>query len=407
MRLDGVPGAKGLGMAERTSTLKSRSSRGTLLAPAAGLAVLVATLAFAAVGVPRASFPEYEIIDLGTLGGFSSAAWGVNNKGQVAGEADTPQGLRHAFLWDPATQEMIDLGTLPPTTQSAALDLNDQGQVTGISTSDGWPDKAFLWDNGELVDIGQPPSIISAYGINNAGQVVGAFLAAPNEYRAFLWEDGVLTAIPSTLGGPPDSFGRDVNNLGEVVGSAATESAARAFLWENGQMTDLGTLGGTNSAAYAVNDAGQVAGISQRTAADDSYYPFVWENGQMIELPPLYGLANWKPWGINNLGQVVGDPYFLYDPELGMIDVHDLLPAESGWSDLDVRDINDAGQMVGIGTHNGKRRAFRMTPVLPVIPASSIWTALSMALGVVVIGSVALRRGRFASGESTLTGDAR
>ena len=36
----------------------------------------------------------------------------INNNGQVAGLANTAEGYSHAFLWDPQTRTMTDLGTL-------------------------------------------------------------------------------------------------------------------------------------------------------------------------------------------------------------------------------------------------------------------------------------------------------
>jgi len=49
--------------------------------------------------------------DLGTLGGNSSAAYGINNTGQVVGEADLSSISTHAFLWT-ASAGMKDLGSL-------------------------------------------------------------------------------------------------------------------------------------------------------------------------------------------------------------------------------------------------------------------------------------------------------
>ena len=90
-----------------------------------------------------------EIIDLGTLpGGYESFAWGVNNLGQVAGDATNGtadpysyfyaqiSGISNgtqtrAFLWDKQSG-MQDLGTLGGPDAWAAF-VNDKGEVAGIS----------------------------------------------------------------------------------------------------------------------------------------------------------------------------------------------------------------------------------------------------------------------------------
>ena len=63
-------------------------------------------------------------------------------------------------------------------------------------------------------------------------------------------------------------------------------------------MTNLGTLGGTYSAAVGINSHGEIAGGSG-TAAGTSH-AFLWERGQMIDLGPSGAAA------INDHGDVVG-----------------------------------------------------------------------------------------------------
>ena len=47
---------------------------------------------------------------------------------------------------------------------------------------------------------------------------------------------------------------------------------------------DLGTLGGEESWAWAINNRGQVVGWSETT--DGDIHPFLWEKGEMTDLGP-------------------------------------------------------------------------------------------------------------------------
>lgn len=60
----------------------------------------------------------------------------------------------------------------------------------------------------------------------------------------------------------------------------------------------------------------------------------------------------------NSAGQ---DRAFLFD-STGMRDLNSLIPDTAGWTLVEARGINDAGQIVGYGRHNGQPRAFLLTP---------------------------------------------
>ena len=150
-----------------------------------------------AAGKPQA--PTYTIIDLGTLGGVSSYAQGINARGQVVGGSATTAGGFHAFLWEAGTG-MQDLGTLGRDF-SIASGINAQGQVVGYFTAADFSNHAFLWEAGtgmqDLGTLGGRHSVAS--GINARGQVVGYSTTAADEFggnidirprtlHAVLWE---------------------------------------------------------------------------------------------------------------------------------------------------------------------------------------------------------------------------
>ncbi len=95
-----------------------------------------------------------------------------------------------------------------------------------------------------------------------------------------------------TLGGE-ETNAEAVNNKGIVVGNSLTKSGVRhAFVWRDSKMTDLTPLGG-ESWAVSVNERGDIAGIAQTDGP--LYHPVVWRNGVLFRLddPNDIGFLEW------------------------------------------------------------------------------------------------------------------
>ncbi|MDP2311174.1 MAG: hypothetical protein Q8P18_34455 [Pseudomonadota bacterium] len=81
------------------------------------------------------------------------------------------------------------------------------------------------------------------------------------------------------------------------------------FLWvlaasaADYRVVELGTLGGRSAAAAAINERGQVAGVSSLEGPEQ--HAFVWENGQMRDLGTLGGRHSFA-WDISERGEIVG-----------------------------------------------------------------------------------------------------
>jgi probable HAF family extracellular repeat protein len=334
--------------------------------------------------------PEYTIIDLGTLGGTSSIATGINDLGEVVGYSSLPNLQDHAFLY--SAGQIKDLGTLGGG-NSAAFGINNSSEVVGDSeTTVSAELDASTYSNMSLSSL-LPNGI--ARGVNDSGQIVGDYSPPGSSgTHAFLFSSGSPSDL-GTLGGN-NSNAYAINAVGQVVGQSDvfTSAAQHAFLYSSGNIFDLGTLGGTNSSAYAINASGQIVGQSDG-AGDQNSDAFLYSNGTMHDLGDLGGgisLAN----GINASGQIVGYSYTISGESVihaftvfdgQMFDLNSLLPASSGWLLVDARAINNEGQIVGWGINPyGQHDAFLLSPT-EAIPEPAL-----PVLGILMSAALCLRR---------------
>lgn len=233
----------------------------------------------------------------------------------------------------PSAYSVIDLAPVSGSTYSSANAVNDTGNlVAGDSSNDGFVGAA-VWK------------------INAANQAT-------------------VVALPEIVARA--SSARDVNSVGQIVGFSdttltspdpANPNTVHAVLWQTNSggayvVTDLGAPPGLPySEANAINNAGQVVGFAVSSAA----------------------LPNFQQAG------------FVWDSVNGMRDLNSLLPAASGWQITNAYDINDSGQIVGNGLHDGVQRGFRFDLSTATIVDIGVLEGgiRSVAYGLNSLGSVA------------------
>jgi probable HAF family extracellular repeat protein len=436
-----------------------RTKRPILIAALVGMLVIPGQ-GFAAPQLQAAKYP-YVAIDLGTLGGPSSQNNVIVNGGTVLVQADTairdPDYLKagntdpylsRAALW--RNGKLTDLGALPGNNNSSVLFVNARGEAVGLSETGridpllGSPEVgAVVWKGGKIIrlpTLGGRESV--AGSINNRGQVVGFTTntvrdrfahglegGAPTgtQARAFLWTQAAGMTNLGTLGGPDsaassvnsrgqvdgDSFtsakinpitgiptkhpflwtrgrgmrdlgtlggtaaspsdGVNLNDRGEVVGQSKTsfDAAFHAFLWNGSKMLDLGTFGGTYSAANAINQAGDVVGFAQGTAYG-TCRAFLWRNGRKINLGVASGQSSSNALSVNARDQVVGIQCFNQDGsvppgawlwERGVLRNLNMLVAPSALRLTGANYIADNGDIAAVATlRNGHQHAVLLVP---------------------------------------------
>ncbi len=136
-------------------------------------------------------------------------------------------------------------------------------------------------------------------------------------------------------------------------------------------MTSLGTLGGRNSEGWDINDAGQIVGSAETTLVPEGesspQHAFLYEGGVMKDLGNLTSEYT-TAYAINQDGVVVGQSGTAFIYLRGeMIDLNTLVRLPAGYSLIAAFDINDAGQILArAALGDDWEHWVRLTPVAPL-----------------------------------------
>lgn len=120
---------------------------------------------------------------------------------------------------------------------------------------------------------------------------------------------GTCGVVDLTPPGTSASSATAINDRGQVAGISSGSPSFGSFLWQDGRFTDLGA--GADSGALGLNDRGQVVGFEP---VGISRHAFLWEQGVLHDLGN-FGFQFADASDINNRGQVAGghDHAFLWE----------------------------------------------------------------------------------------------
>lgn len=208
----------------------------------------------------------------------------INEFGEITGAA----GCRGQMAFGYRAGQLFLLGDLGGGS-SGGLSINNRGQIAGNADviGNGFPPHAFLYTAGSLLDLGtlggSSSVVLSNHSINRHGEVTGtSLLHGDVDSHAFIYSNGSMHDI-GTLGGTFSS-GQSINSDGAVVGYSTTtgDAASHAFLYRDHRIFDLNDVIDNSSPlkgvvtlfqGVAINDSGDIVAQGRNSVSGiDSAY---------------------------------------------------------------------------------------------------------------------------------------
>ncbi len=336
-----------------------------------------------------AQTPMYHVTDLSA--GRPCVATAINDAGQTAGScaqaSSTP--LRAAAWKDTGVS---DLGVLPNGHYASANAINSFGVTVGEGDTGDWQPRPFVTFKGSLLNVDPSGGAnMRAVGIMDSGIIFGNYArglsgntsawtpvyyveepSKPGRYRRY--------ELPRLAGGDSKlntAYATASNQRGQAAGWVQTSILGqRGAFWNNDAAHSVVALepiaGSSQSIAWGINDIGQAVG--------GSWIPFVgdravlWNNDAAhtpIDLGVLPGDVSSTAMAVNAAGQVVGvsvsptnERRAFLSQQGVIVDLASLVAPEDGaWSVTQVFAINNAGQIVAMGSNNGRVASILLTPI--------------------------------------------
>ncbi len=251
--------------------------------------------------------------------------------------------------------------------------------------------RAFLWDGSVMRDLGTLGGTdAAALAINERGQVMGLSYSSTTQPSAcnptaavplgtFIWDQKNGMRNIGTLGGTC-TMGSALNNRGQVAGVSWLKGDGgygHAFVWEDGVIQDLGPLDASCTQVFALSESGQAVGV---WCLPTGYHAALWTKvGQSWQITDL-GTTDNDPcsnaFDINARGQIVGGSQSLAEcPGEGdsttaflwengsIVDLNTLIPPGSALYLVEGNIINDKGEIAGNGVDaRGNNHTFLLIP---------------------------------------------
>ena len=328
-----------------------------------------------------------KMTDMGTLGGDFSVTSALNNNGAAVGlSVDQDEEYINAFAWRDGKMSRV----LQKSEQiSVATGINDSGAIVGISQDKQERVWGFARKGDKLLLFRLKDSDFTAVSAINVGGSIAGFGFTNSGIKAFTRDaENKFRDLPGLSG--EDCFAEAINERGDAAGASFLNDTdtLHGVVWRDGKPIDLGTLPGLpDSLAFSINRDGAAVGAAYPPDEENESHfgkmPAVSRKDSIQRYMDILDCI--KPTSRLWLdeGSALSDrlasidatqeklrlataknelPHAFIWRNGKITDLNKLLPSGSGWTLLIAPGINDKGQISGVGLHDGKVRAFLLSP---------------------------------------------
>jgi uncharacterized membrane protein len=204
----------------------------------------------------------------GLLAGGASAAFSINDDGEIVGEAvNDAEGNTVALYWASSAVDPLMLGNLPGGSFSSAYFIGADGRIVGEAENGSGQAQAVVWLPAVGVGYQAPVPLTAvtnqiasaAFGADLNGRIVGEAELASGAVHGIIWNAN--GSVAADLGA--DTSAQAISNADRIVGyNAALTGNDRAVVWNGADIADTRSLAAVFSHAYGVNDSTQIVGFS-------------------------------------------------------------------------------------------------------------------------------------------------